>query len=133
MAGIMKLIHALTALTAVCFMLAGCVSTGVDIRPEQLSNFLLGFSTIDDVTNQLGTPSSQVTLKTGSTILVYSFATSHPHAESFIPFIGPLFSGGEIRSSTVLLEFDENGILRSERRTTSSGTSGLTVLPATAM
>ncbi len=49
----MKLIRTLTVL---CAMLTGCVSTGVDIRPEQLSNFLLGFSTIDDVTSQLGTP-----------------------------------------------------------------------------
>ncbi|PLQ00702.1 hypothetical protein [Cupriavidus pauculus] len=126
----MKLIHAGTVL---CAMLAACVSTGVDVRPEQLSNFLLGFSTIDDVTSQLGTPSSVVALKTGSTILVYSFATSHPHPESFIPFIGPLFSGGEILSSMVLLEFDENGVLRSERRTTSSGASGLSVLPSKPM
>lgn len=126
----MKLIRTLTVL---CAMLTGCVSTGVDIRPEQLSNFLLGFSTIDDVTSQLGTPSSQVSLNTGSTILIYSFATSQPHPESFIPFIGPLFSGGKIRSSTVLLEFDENGILRSERRTESSGTSGLSVIPSNSM
>lgn len=126
----MKLIHAPIVL---CAMLTACVSTGVDIRPEQLSNFLLGFSTVDDVTSQLGAPSSQVTLKSGSTILIYSFATSQPHPESFIPFIGPLFSGGNIRSSTVLLEFDENGVLRSERRTTSSGTSGLSVLPSNSM
>ncbi|WP_224081144.1 hypothetical protein [Cupriavidus laharis] len=116
-----------------CIMLAACVSTGVNVTPEHLSNFLPGFSTIDDVTTQLGTPTSQVTLKSGSTILIYSFATSRPHPESFIPFIGPLFAGGEIRSSTVLFEFDENGVLRSQRRTTSSGASGWSVLPSDAM
>lgn len=126
----MKRVHALTGL---CVLLAACVSTGVDVKPEQLSNFLPGFSTADDVTTQLGTPTSQVTLKNGSTILIYSFATSRPHPESFIPFIGPLFSGGEIRSSTVLFEFDENGVLRSQRRTTSSGASGLSVLPSNPM
>ena len=117
------------ALIATCIMLAACVSTGVDVKPEQLSNFIPDFSTLDDVTAQLGAPSSTTTLRDGSTILIYSFATSMPHPESFIPFIGPLFSGGEIRSSTVLFEFDEGGVLRSQRRTTSSGASGLSVLP----
>ncbi|CAG2141332.1 hypothetical protein [Cupriavidus numazuensis] len=116
-----------------CIMLAACASTGVDVRPEQMSNFLPGFSTIDDVTTQLGTPTSQVTLKSGSTVLIYSFATSRPHPESFIPFIGPLFAGGNVRSSTVLFEFDENGVLSSLRRATSSGTSGWSVLPVEAM
>jgi hypothetical protein len=111
-------------------MLAACVSTGVDVKQEQLSNFLPGFSTLDEVTAQLGKPTSHATLQNGSMILIYSFATSTPHPESFIPFIGPLFAGGEIRSSTVLFEFDENGVLRSQRRTTSSGVSGWSVLPS---
>jgi len=117
------------AIVAVCSLMAACVSTGVDVKQEQLANFLPGFSTLDDVTGQLGAPTSQVVLSSGSTILVYSFAASTPHPESFVPFIGPLFAGGEIRSSTVLFEFDANGVLRSERRTTSSSNSGLTVLP----
>lgn len=122
----MKRVH---ALTATCIILVGCVSTGIDVKQEHLSHFLPGFSTFDDVTAQLGAPTSQATLQNGSTILVYSFATSRPHPESFIPFIGPRFSGGEIRTSTVLFEFDENGVLRSQRRTTSSGVSGWSVLP----
>ncbi|WP_042878695.1 hypothetical protein [Cupriavidus necator] len=122
----MKRVH---ALIVTCAMLVACVSTGVDVKPEHMSNFMLGFSTLDDVTTQLGKPTSQATLGNGSTILIYSFATSRPNPESFIPFIGPLFSGGEIRSSTVLFEFDENGVLRSQRRTTSSGASGWTVVP----
>jgi len=122
----MKLIY---ALTVPCVMLTACVSTGVEVRPEHLSNFLPGFSTVEDVTGQLGKPTSEVTLKNGSTVLIYTFAISRPHPESFIPFIGPLFSGGAIRSSTALFEFDENGVLRSQRRTTSNGASGLTVVP----
>lgn len=124
--GDMKRVH---ALTVTCAMLVACVSTGVDVKQEQLANFMLGFSTLDDVTTQLGKPSSQTTLRNGATILIYSFATSKPNPESFIPFIGPLFAGGAIRSSTVMFEFDENGVLRSQRRTTTSGASGLTVVP----
>lgn len=117
------------AMIVVCSLMTGCVSTGVDVMPEQLENFLPGFSTIDDVTGQLGAPTSRAALSNGSLILVYSFATSKPHPESFIPFIGPLFAGGNIRSSTVLFEFDQDGVLVSQRRTTSIGASGLTVLP----
>ncbi|MBP0632252.1 MULTISPECIES: hypothetical protein [unclassified Cupriavidus] len=123
----MKRVYALIAAST---MLAACVSTGVDVRQEHLENFLLDFSTLDDVTAQLGKPTSQTTLSNGSTILVYSFASSRPHPESFIPFIGPLFAGGSIKSSMVLLEFDENGVLRSQRRTMSTSASGLSVLPA---
>ncbi len=126
----MKRFH---AIVVSWILLVACVSTGTDVKPEQLSNFLLGFSTLDDVTTQLGTPSSQTTLRNGSTILIYSFAISRPHPESFIPFIGPLFSGGAIRTSTVLFEFDENGVLRSQRRTTSSGASGWSVVPPGAL
>ncbi len=122
----MKRVH---ALLIVCSLMTGCVSTGVDVMPEQLENFLPGFSTVDDVTRQLGAPTSRAALSNGEMILVYSFATSKPHPESFIPFIGPLFAGGQIRSSTVLFEFDQDGVLRSQRRTTSSGAAGLTVLP----
>ncbi len=117
------------AMVLVGSLMSGCVSTGVDVMPEQLENFIPGFSTVEDVTGQLGAPTSRAALDNGSLILVYSFTTSTPHAESFIPFIGPLFAGGEIRSSTVLFEFDQDGVLRSQRRTTSTGASGLTVLP----
>ncbi|MBB2919673.1 hypothetical protein [Cupriavidus alkaliphilus] len=121
----MKRVH---ALVVAGILLSACVSTGVDVKPEHLSNFLPGFSTLDEVTAQLGPPSSHATLRDGSTILVYSFATSQPHPESFIPFIGPLFAGGAIRSSTVLFEFDQNSVLRSQSRTTSSGVSGWSML-----
>ncbi|AOY95430.1 hypothetical protein BKK79_27070 [Cupriavidus sp. USMAA2-4] len=123
------------AKSVVCGLMLACLSaacvstTGVKVEPEQLANFIPGFSTLDDVTGQLGTPTSQATLGDGSTVLVYSFATAKPHAESLIPLIGPLFSGNDIQSSTVLFEFDQNGVLRSQRKSGSSGTSGLTVLP----
>ncbi|ABF11926.1 hypothetical protein ACUXAV_003278 [Cupriavidus metallidurans] len=117
------------AMVAVCGLMAACVSTGIDVKPEQMQSFILGFSTLDDVTGQLGNPTSQATTSDGAIVLVYAYATSKPHPESFLPFIGPLFAGGDILSSTVLFEFDQNGVLRSERRTTSSGATGLTVLP----
>jgi hypothetical protein len=112
------------AVIVLCSAMAACVSAGIDVKPEQLSNFKRGFSTLEDVVAVLGSPTVQTTLRDGSTVLIYSFITSRPHPESFIPLIGPLFGGADTRSSTVVFEFDENGILMNERRTTSSGASG---------
>jgi hypothetical protein len=67
-----------------------CVSTGVDVNPEHLSNFLFGFSSVDDVTSQHGTLTSRTTLRKRSTILVYSLATSMPHPESLISIHWPV-------------------------------------------
>jgi hypothetical protein len=108
-----------------CITLAACISAGVDVKPEQLSKFKQDVTTLEEVVTELGSPTAQTALRDGSTVLIYSFVTSRPRPESFIPFIGPLFGGADTQSSTVVFEFDENGILTSERRTTSSGAQGL--------
>ncbi|MFP3534017.1 hypothetical protein SB763_32185, partial [Burkholderia sp. SIMBA_042] len=48
----MRRVHILLATLG----LAACVSTGVDVKQEQLSHFMIGFSTLDDITGQLGNP-----------------------------------------------------------------------------
>ncbi|WP_328807377.1 hypothetical protein [Paraburkholderia elongata] len=118
----MKRIYVLIML---CSALAACISAGVDVKPEQLSSFKQGVTSLDEVVAVLGSPTAQTTLSDGSTVLIYSFVTSRPRPESFIPLIGSLFGGADTQSSTVVFEFDENGVLTSQRRTTSSGAQGL--------
>ncbi|WP_408382656.1 hypothetical protein [Paraburkholderia madseniana] len=118
----MKRIYAVIVL---CSALAACISAGVDVKPEQLSSFKQGVTGLDEVVAVLGSPTAQTTLSDGSTVLIYSFVTSRPRPESFIPLIGPLFGGADTQSSTVVFEFDEYGVLTSQRRTTSSGAQGL--------
>lgn len=108
-----------------CSALVACISAGVDVKPEQLSSFRQGKATLEEVVGELGSPTAQASLSNGSTVLIYSFVTSRPRPESFLPFIGPFFGGADTRSATVVFEFDENGILTSQRRTTSSGTTGM--------
>ena len=62
------------AMVAVCGLMAACVSTGIDVKPEQMQSFILGFSTLDDVTGQLGNPTSQATTSDGAIVLVYNTA-----------------------------------------------------------
>ncbi|WP_240975297.1 hypothetical protein [Paraburkholderia aromaticivorans] len=51
-------------------LLAGCMSAGVEVRPEQMSSFRRGVTTLQDVTATLGPASVQTALDDGSTLLV---------------------------------------------------------------
>jgi hypothetical protein len=106
-------------------LLAGCMSAGVEVRPEQMSSFRPGVTSLQDVTATLGPASVQTALDDGSTLLVYTFVTSRPHPESFIPFIGSLVGGADTRSSAAVFLFDAHGILKSENTTTSNVGTGL--------
>jgi hypothetical protein len=101
------------------------MSAGVEVRPEQMSSFRPGVTSLQDVTATLGPASVQTALDDGSTLLVYTFVTSRPHPESFIPFIGALVGGADTRSSAAVFLFDARGILKSENTTTSNVGTGL--------
>jgi hypothetical protein len=57
-------------------------------------------------------------------VLVYSSVTTRPRPENLIPLIGSLF-GADTRSSVVVFQFDQNGILKSANSTTSNVDTGL--------
>jgi len=113
------------ALVMLCGALVGCMSAGVEVKPEQMSSFRQGVTTLQEVVAELGPASVQTTLGDGSTLLVYSYVTSRPHPESFIPFIGVLLGGADTRSSAVVFQFDEHGVLKSANTTTSNVGTGL--------
>jgi hypothetical protein len=73
----------------------------------------------------LGPASVQTALDDGSTLLVYTFVTSRPHPESFLPFIGSLVGGADTRSSVAVFLFDAHGVLKSASTTTSNVGTGL--------
>jgi hypothetical protein len=106
-------------------LLAGCMSTGVEVRSEQMSSFRPGVTTFQNVTATLGPASVQTALDDGSTLLVYMFVTSRPRPESFLPFIGSLVGGADTRSSATVFLFDVHGILKSASTTTSNVGTGL--------
>lgn len=59
-------------------LLAGCVSAGVEVSPEQMSNFKPGVTTRQEVITALGPASVQTALDDGSTLLVYTYVKSRP-------------------------------------------------------
>jgi hypothetical protein len=107
-------------------LLAGCMSAGVEVRPEQMASFRRGVTTLQEVTAALGPASVQTALDDGSMLLVYTYVTSRPHPESYIPFIGSLVGGADTRSSAAVFLFDTRSVLKSANTTTSNVGTGLT-------
>ena len=106
-------------------LLVGCMSAGVEVRREQMATFRRGVTTLQEVTATLGPASVQTPLDDGSMLLVYTYVTSRPHPETYIPFIGSLVGGADTHSSATVFLFDTRGILKSANTTTSNVGTGL--------
>jgi hypothetical protein len=91
-----------------------------------MANFRAGETTLQDVVTALGPASLETALDDGSTLLVYTYVTSRPHPESYLPFIGSLIAGSDTHSSAAVFLFDRSGILKSANTTSSNVGTGLT-------
>ncbi|SAL62398.1 lipoprotein [Caballeronia udeis] len=105
-----------------CF-LAGCGSTGREIKPEDISDFRPGVTTQQQVVARLGTPSQTSALPDGSTYLVYAFTKPQSLAVTWIPIIGTFGGGTDGRGTTISFQFGPDGILNTSN-TASSSRSG---------
>lgn len=91
--------------------LAGCMSGGVRIAPDQLNALKRGETTEEQVIVLLGRPNVNTTRSDGTRIMTYSHYNARPDAAAFIPFIGPMVGGAEMNSNTLMLQFDARGKL----------------------
>jgi outer membrane protein assembly factor BamE (lipoprotein component of BamABCDE complex) len=116
------------SLIAVCalftFALAACTSTGVQVDEKALTNFQKGKTSVGDVIAQLGQPTTNMLMDNGQRIIMYTYAQSQARPETFIPLIGPLVGGADVRTSNVMLTFDRNGLLQSYSSSQSQFGSG---------
>jgi outer membrane protein assembly factor BamE (lipoprotein component of BamABCDE complex) len=124
----MKAIFAL----ALCAALAGCMSTGVEVKPEQTADFRAGITTRQQVLSRLGIPTTQATLPDGSTMLVYAFSAAQARPASFIPIVGAFVGGADARSSMVSFRFGPDGVLKSSSSSASQSGSQLGTTTTTA-
>jgi len=101
--------------------LPGCAASGVQVKEEQLSQFEVGKTTVQDVVTSLGNPSHQMRMPDGSIYLIYSYAQINTRPETFIPFVGAFVGGADMKTNSATLTFDRSGILK-----TTSSLSGAT-------
>lgn len=97
------------ALAAV--FLSACAATGVKVTDDQVSQFKEGETTRSEVVAALGSPTSTMRHSDGTSTLIYTYAESRTRASTFVPVVGIFAGGVDMRSSQVILDFDENGIL----------------------
>lgn len=88
---------------------AGCASHGVMVSDEQVKQFKKGETTESQVVAALGQPTTVATVN-GQRMLVYSGAYAQARPASFIPLVGPLVGGSDVRASSVFFRV-ENGVV----------------------
>lgn len=91
--------------------LAGCVTTGTEVKPDQMGAFRKGETTADQVVAALGKPTTDIVSSDGTRTIAYGFAATTVRPETLIPFIGPLVGGADSRSGSVLFRFNKAGKL----------------------
>ena len=99
-----------TALVA-ALLLAGCAASGVQVSEQQAQSFQVGKSTYAEVIGQLGEPTTSTMDSRGTRIAVYNYSAMQSRPQNFIPYIGPLVSGYDTKSSAVSFTFDKRNIL----------------------
>ena len=112
------------AAAAVLCLLAACAATGVRVTDEQVSALKVGETTEAQAVQALGAPTMRMRLGDGTTMLMYSYAEISVRPATFIPIVGPLVGGSDMRTNSVTLSFDSAGKLKTSTSTTSAtGTS----------
>lgn len=107
----MKLIQR-TFAAVVLLAVAGCMSSGKEIKQDQLSDLQKGKTTYPEVLAKFGAPNTSTVTSDGLRIINYTHTEAQAKAATFIPVVG-LFAGGATGHATaVTLTFDKDGVLQ---------------------
>jgi len=102
--------------------LAACVSSGVKIDQSKVEALQKGKTTYAEARRNFGNPTSDTILPDGTRMVMYSYVGVQSHPENFIPIVGAFVGGADSEHTMVMLNFDQNGILKNY--TASQGSSG---------
>lgn len=108
----------------VFIVLCGCAASGVQVSQEQAQSFQVGKSTYGEIVATLGPPTTTTMVSGGQKYAVYSYAAVSSRPQNFIPYIGPLVSGYDTKSSAVTFIFDSRDVLASMSSTQSNMGTG---------
>ena len=105
--------------------LAGCMASGVNVTEDQAKQFETGKATLEEVVAKLGRPTYNVVNYDGTRALVYGYAAVQARPESFIPFVGPLVGGADVRSNAVTFIFGPDDKLQKWAASSSETGTGM--------
>lgn len=110
--------------------ITGCASHGVMISEQQVQQFKRGETTEAQVIAALGQPTTISTFN-GQRMLVYAGAFAQARPASFIPIVGPLVGGTDVRASSVMFRIQDGVVVDiSSSQTASGGGTGFAAGPA---
>jgi len=101
------------AVVLAALALSACASTGVRVTDDQISQFKEGQTTKQEVVAVLGQPTMTMRNADGTTMVMYTYAEARTRASAFIPIVGAFAGGMDTRSNSVVLTFDQQGVLQS--------------------
>ncbi|AEA65777.1 outer membrane protein assembly factor BamE [Burkholderia gladioli] len=114
MKNVLKVIAAIVIITT----LSACVSAGTnELRGEtkqSINDKIVQYKTTkDQIKAMFGEPMRSATTPSHQEIWGYSFARGTPTPVTYIPVVGLLVGGAKTDSKTLIVVFDENGIVTS--------------------
>ena len=98
------------AVTASALLISGCMASGVIVNEQQVQQFKRGETTEGQIIAVLGAPTSRSNIN-GQRSISYTGVQAQARPASFIPYIGGLVGGSDIRHSNYTFSFDPNGKL----------------------
>jgi hypothetical protein len=98
-----------------CVVIAGCASSGTQVKESTLTQFKAGVTTEIDVIKALGPPQTNMSNSDGTKSIMYVYAHSQVKGQSFIPVVGLFAGGATAQSNVVTFDFDQSGILKAYR------------------
>jgi hypothetical protein len=101
----------LVAAVLVALLLSACASTGVKVSEQDAQSFVVGKSTYGDVIAKLGDPTTTTLNSDGTRVAAYNYSAMQERPESFVPYIGGLIGGADMKSNSVTFTFDKKNVL----------------------
>ncbi len=105
-------------------VLVGCAASGVRVTEDQVKQFERGKTTYSEVIAKLGPPNHSMMLGNGMRIITYAYGEATARPATFIPIVGPLVGGADVRTTGATFTFDQRGILTNYSASSSQTGSG---------
>ena len=92
-----------------CLGLSGCATSGKPIAQDKVLQIKEGITTKQEVLALLGNPSSDTLNGDGKEILMYMYVNYKTRASTFIPVVGLMTGGGDMKQQSVQILIDKTG------------------------
>ncbi|MGI9290456.1 MAG: hypothetical protein ACR2QG_04160 [Gammaproteobacteria bacterium] len=94
--------------------LVGCTAThGTKIEPEQIDEIKVGVTTETEIREKFGKPTLSQTDTNGYKMVQYAYGEAKSNKEGFIPYVGAFLGKTQSSYSTVAIEIDKQGLVKS--------------------